>query len=123
MARSFDQLSGFFSNNLVCFLCSLTQFFDRAREIEFFKTIIQIPDLPDVSDGSFTHLHHSVAVVVIVVVVVGLIPVLFQAPPNFLRAAALGEYKRPVVVMPNEERQEEEAEPQPESRETPQVMT
>ncbi|KAG7218986.1 hypothetical protein INR49_005886 [Caranx melampygus] len=67
----------------------LTQFFDRAREIEFFKTIIQIPDLPD-------------------------------APPNFLRAAALAEYKKPVVVMPNEERHEEEAEPQPEFREMPQ---
>uniref|UniRef100_A0A668AXT1 Huntingtin interacting protein 1 related n=1 Tax=Myripristis murdjan TaxID=586833 RepID=A0A668AXT1_9TELE len=56
---------------------SLTQFFNRARETEFFKTIIQIPDLPD-------------------------------APPNFLRAAALGEYKRPVVVIPNEEHHEEE---------------
>lgn len=32
------------------FLCSLTQFFNRAREMEFFKRIIQIPDLPDVSD-------------------------------------------------------------------------
>ncbi|KAM3599860.1 uncharacterized protein V6R79_012979 [Siganus canaliculatus] len=68
---------------------SLTQFFDRAREMEFFKSVIQIPDLPD-------------------------------SPPNFLRAAALGEYKRPVVVVPNEERQEEEeVEPQPEFREPP----
>uniref|UniRef100_A0A669EIT1 Huntingtin-interacting protein 1-related protein n=1 Tax=Oreochromis niloticus TaxID=8128 RepID=A0A669EIT1_ORENI len=56
---------------------SLTQFFDKAREMEFFKTFIQIPDLPD-------------------------------APPNFLRAAALAEYKKPVVVMPNEEHHEEE---------------
>ncbi|XP_040914591.1 huntingtin-interacting protein 1-related protein-like [Toxotes jaculatrix] len=70
---------------------SLTQFFDRAREMEFFKSVIQIPDLPD-------------------------------APPNFLRAAALAEYKKPVVVMPNEERQEEEeVEPQPEFREAPQM--
>uniref|UniRef100_A0A3B4WXG4 Huntingtin interacting protein 1 related n=1 Tax=Seriola lalandi dorsalis TaxID=1841481 RepID=A0A3B4WXG4_SERLL len=70
---------------------SLTQFFDRAREMEFFKSIIQIPDLPD-------------------------------APPNFLRAAALAEYKKPVVVMPNEERhEEEEAEPQPEFREAAQM--
>lgn len=69
---------------------NLTQFFNRAREIEFFKSIIQIPDLPD-------------------------------APPNFLRAAALGEYKKQVVVMPNEEREEEEeVEPQPEFREAPQ---
>ncbi|KAG8010482.1 Huntingtin-interacting protein 1-related protein, partial [Nibea albiflora] len=69
----------------------LTQFFDRAREMEFFKSIIQIPDLPD-------------------------------APPNFLRAAALGEYKKPVVVMPNEERhEEEEPEPQPEFREAQQI--
>ncbi|KAK2818593.1 hypothetical protein Q5P01_024154 [Channa striata] len=66
---------------------SLRQFFDRAREMEFFKSVIQIPDLPD-------------------------------APPNFLRAAALAEYKKPVVVMPNEERHEEEdVEPQPEFRE------
>ncbi|XP_076614166.1 huntingtin-interacting protein 1-related protein [Chaetodon auriga] len=70
---------------------SLTQFFDRAREMEFFKSVIQIPDLPD-------------------------------APPNFLRAAALGEYKRPVVVIPNEEhREEEEVEPQTEVREAPQM--
>ncbi|TDH02377.1 hypothetical protein EPR50_G00172110 [Perca flavescens] len=69
---------------------SLTQFFDRARETEFFKTIIQIPDLPD-------------------------------EPPNFLRASALAEYKKPVVVMPNEERHnEEEVEVQPELREAPQ---
>ncbi|XP_076020358.1 huntingtin-interacting protein 1-related protein isoform X2 [Genypterus blacodes] len=67
---------------------SLTQFFDRAREMEFFKTVILIPDLPD-------------------------------EPPNFLRAAAFAEYKKPVVVMPNEE-EEEEVEPQPELRETPQ---
>uniref|UniRef100_A0A3Q3G6D4 Huntingtin interacting protein 1 related n=1 Tax=Labrus bergylta TaxID=56723 RepID=A0A3Q3G6D4_9LABR len=61
----------------------LKQFFDRAREIEFFKSIIRIPDLPD-------------------------------APPNFLRAAAFGEYKKAVVVMPNEERLDgEEVERQP----------
>lgn len=34
-------------------LLSLTQFFDRAREMEFFKSIIQIPDLPDVSTSMF----------------------------------------------------------------------
>uniref|UniRef100_A0A673CHC7 Huntingtin interacting protein 1 related n=1 Tax=Sphaeramia orbicularis TaxID=375764 RepID=A0A673CHC7_9TELE len=56
---------------------NLTQFFNRAREMEFFKSRIQIPDLPD-------------------------------EPPNFLRAAALGEYKKPVVVMPSEEQHEEE---------------
>uniref|UniRef100_A0A3Q3CQF0 ENTH domain-containing protein n=1 Tax=Haplochromis burtoni TaxID=8153 RepID=A0A3Q3CQF0_HAPBU len=71
---------------------SLTQFFDKAREMEFFKTFIQIPDLPD-------------------------------APPNFLRAAALAEYKKPVVVTPNEEHHEEEedVEPQPEFREASQM--
>uniref|UniRef100_A0AAQ4NQ65 I/LWEQ domain-containing protein n=1 Tax=Gasterosteus aculeatus aculeatus TaxID=481459 RepID=A0AAQ4NQ65_GASAC len=73
---------------------SLAQFFDRARETEFFKSIIQIPDLPD-------------------------------APPNFLRAAAWGEYKKPVVVMEAEQRHDEEdVETQPEFRQdtqTPQV--
>jgi len=45
-----------------------------------------------------------------------------QEPPNFLRAAALAEYKKPVVVMPNEDhRQEEDVEPQPEFKETPQL--
>lgn len=45
-----------------------------------------------------------------------------QEPPNFLRAAALGEYKKPVVVMPNQERhEEEEVETQPEFRQTPQM--
>ncbi|XP_041667354.1 huntingtin-interacting protein 1-related protein-like [Cheilinus undulatus] len=69
----------------------LTQFFNRAREMEFFKTVIRVPDLPD-------------------------------EPPNFLRAASLGEYKKAVVVMPNEDRQdEEEVEPQPEIRETQQM--
>lgn len=39
-----------------------------------------------------------------------------QGPPNFLRAAALGEYKKPVVVMPGSEEvnEEEEVEPPPE---------
>lgn len=46
-----------------------------------------------------------------------------QAPPNFLRAAALAEYKKPVVVTPNEEHHEEEedVEPQPEFREASQM--
>lgn len=45
-----------------------------------------------------------------------------QSPPNFLRAAALGEYKRPVVVLPGEEHcEEEEVEPQPEIKEPPQM--
>ncbi|XP_033951961.1 huntingtin-interacting protein 1-related protein-like [Pseudochaenichthys georgianus] len=70
---------------------SLKQFFDRARETEFFKTFIQIPDLPD-------------------------------APPNFLRASALAEYKRAVVVIPNEDRTDrDEAEQQPETRDAPQM--
>uniref|UniRef100_A0A3B5QFA1 Huntingtin interacting protein 1 related n=1 Tax=Xiphophorus maculatus TaxID=8083 RepID=A0A3B5QFA1_XIPMA len=42
-----------------------------------------------------------------------------QGPPNFLRAAALAEYKKPVVLMPGEDRPEEdEADTQPELRET-----
>ncbi|CAL8340513.1 unnamed protein product [Arctogadus glacialis] len=69
---------------------SLTEFYNRTREIEFFKTIIQIPDLPD-------------------------------SPPNFLRAAAFAEYKRPVVVVGDgEPHEEEEAGGQPEPRDTPQ---
>lgn len=71
---------------------SLKAFFERARATEFFKTFIQIPDLPD-------------------------------EPPNFLRAAALGEYKKPVVVTPGQDHPEEEEQQQqqqPEYREMPQ---
>ncbi|XP_033845323.1 huntingtin-interacting protein 1-related protein-like [Periophthalmus magnuspinnatus] len=64
---------------------SLKQFFSRARETEFFKTFIQIPELPD-------------------------------EPPNFLRAAALGEYKKQVVVTPGGDYPEDDEEQQPESR-------
>lgn len=47
-----------------------------------------------------------------------------QEPPNFLRAAALGEYKKPVVVMPGEQQpEEEEVEQQPEIGEVPQVRS
>lgn len=46
----FASLCGFCCSQL-CFLCSLRQFFERAREMEFFKSIIQIPELPDVSNG------------------------------------------------------------------------
>uniref|UniRef100_A0A4W5K8H9 Huntingtin interacting protein 1 related n=1 Tax=Hucho hucho TaxID=62062 RepID=A0A4W5K8H9_9TELE len=70
---------------------SLTKLFDRARETEFFKKVIQIPDLPD-------------------------------SPPNFLRASALAEYVRAVVVMPNEEPYEEvEAAPPPDNSQAPQM--
>ncbi|XP_058268142.1 huntingtin-interacting protein 1-related protein isoform X2 [Hemibagrus wyckioides] len=46
---------------------SLSQFFEKARSLEFFKSIIQIPDFPD-------------------------------SPPNFLRAASMTDYVKPVVV-------------------------
>ncbi|KAK3550194.1 hypothetical protein QTP86_021232 [Hemibagrus guttatus] len=49
------------------FPLSLSQFFEKARSMEFFKTIIQIPDFPD-------------------------------SPPNFLRAASMADYVKPVVV-------------------------
>ncbi|CAB1318024.1 unnamed protein product, partial [Coregonus sp. 'balchen'] len=46
----------------------------------------------------------------------------FSSPPNFLRASALAEYVRPVVVMPNEESyEEEEAEPQPDHSQAPKM--
>lgn len=44
----FFYVVGFFFHLSSLLLCSLTQFFNRAREMEFFKRIIQIPDLPDV---------------------------------------------------------------------------
>ncbi|XP_063050834.1 huntingtin interacting protein 1 related b [Engraulis encrasicolus] len=58
---------------------SLKTFFNKARDMLFFKRLIQIPRLPD-------------------------------SPPNFLRASALAEHVKPVVVMPDEEPEPEEAE-------------
>ncbi|KAJ8395630.1 hypothetical protein AAFF_G00031110 [Aldrovandia affinis] len=51
---------------------SLRNLFNRAREMLYFKRLIQIPKLPD-------------------------------SPPNFLRASALAEHVKPVVVIPDQE--------------------
>ncbi|XP_036385203.1 huntingtin-interacting protein 1-related protein-like [Megalops cyprinoides] len=51
---------------------SLKNFFNKARDMLYFKRLIQIPKLPD-------------------------------SPPNFLRASALAEHVKPVVVIPDEE--------------------
>ncbi|XP_041916368.1 huntingtin-interacting protein 1-related protein-like isoform X2 [Alosa sapidissima] len=56
----------------------LTAFFKRARDIEFFRKIIEIPELP-------------------------------ESPPNFLRAAALAEHVKPVVVTQPEVAEEQPA--------------
>lgn len=90
--------------------------------MEFFKSVIQIPDLPDVGHSMF--IIHVFVIELWRSMRTWLLVLTSQAPPNFLRAAALAEYKKPVVVMPNEERHEDDdVEPQPEFREqqTPQV--
>ncbi|KAJ8338641.1 hypothetical protein SKAU_G00354270 [Synaphobranchus kaupii] len=51
---------------------SLKGFFNKARDMMYFKRLIQIPKLPD-------------------------------SPPNFLRASALAEHVKPVVVIPDED--------------------
>lgn len=86
--------------------------------MEFFKSVIQIPDLPDVGVMNF-HAHLSRGFLSITFCL--LLSLASQEPPNFLRAAALAEYKKPVVVMPGEDYQEEEVETHPEFRETPQM--
>lgn len=53
-------LSYGFVSDSCAFFHSLTQFFDRAREMEFFKSVIQIPDLPDVSFWKCFHAYISV---------------------------------------------------------------
>ncbi|XP_076127555.1 huntingtin interacting protein 1 related b [Alosa pseudoharengus] len=62
---------------------SLKTFFNKARDMLFFKRLIQIPRLPD-------------------------------SPPNFLRASALAEHVKPMVVIPDEEEPEEAEEDEPE---------
>lgn len=39
---------------------------------------------------------------------------LFKSPPNFLRASALAEHVKPMVVIPDEEELEEQEEDEPE---------
>ncbi|XP_042564287.1 huntingtin interacting protein 1 related b [Clupea harengus] len=63
---------------------SLKTFFNKARDMIFFKRLIQIPRLPD-------------------------------SPPNFLRASALAEHVKPMVVIPDEEEPEEAEEDEPET--------
>lgn len=41
-------------------------------------------------------------------------PFLFKTPPNFLRASALAEHVKPMVVIPDEEELEEPEEDEPE---------
>ncbi|KAB5528394.1 hypothetical protein PHYPO_G00139720 [Pangasianodon hypophthalmus] len=61
---------------------SLKTFFNKARDMMYFKRLIQIPRLPD-------------------------------SPPNFLRASALAEHVKPMVIIPDEEEPEEDDEPEP----------
>ncbi|NP_001077034.2 huntingtin interacting protein 1 related b [Danio rerio] len=62
---------------------SLKTFLNKARDMLYFKRLIQIPRLPD-------------------------------SPPNFLRASALAEHVKPMVVIPDEEELEEQEEDEPE---------
>ncbi|KAI4878956.1 hypothetical protein NFI96_014456 [Prochilodus magdalenae] len=61
----------------------LKTFFNKARDMMYFKRLIQIPRLPD-------------------------------SPPNFLRASALAEHVKPMVVIPDDEEPEEQEEDEPE---------
>lgn len=56
---------------------SLKTFLNKARDMMYFKRLIQIPRLPD-------------------------------SPPNFLRASALAEHVKPMVVIPDEDEPEEQ---------------
>uniref|UniRef100_A0A673L578 I/LWEQ domain-containing protein n=1 Tax=Sinocyclocheilus rhinocerous TaxID=307959 RepID=A0A673L578_9TELE len=67
----------------ILFFFSLKTFLNKARDMLYFKRLIQIPRLPD-------------------------------SPPNFLRASALAEHVKPMVVIPDEEELEEQEEDEPE---------
>ncbi|XP_043924850.1 huntingtin-interacting protein 1-related protein isoform X2 [Protopterus annectens] len=58
---------------------SLKNFFNRTRDLLYFKRLIQIPRLP-------------------------------ESPPNFLKASALAEHVKPVVVIPDETPEDDEPE-------------
>ncbi|KAA0716380.1 Huntingtin-interacting protein 1-related protein [Triplophysa tibetana] len=62
---------------------SLKTFLNKARDMMYFKRLIQIPRLP-------------------------------ESPPNFLRASALAEHVKPMVVIPDNEEPEELEEDDPE---------
>lgn len=88
---------------------SLRNFFRRAADMIYFKRLIQIPRLPEVLPSPVPHdnpmarslpqwaAHNSYL----------LSP---QSPPNFLRASALAEHIKPVVVVPEEVPEDEEPE-------------
>ncbi|MEJ1282078.1 huntingtin interacting protein 1 related [Cricetulus griseus] len=95
---------------------SLKNFFRRASDMLYFKRLIQIPRLPEVlilpsphatAPGSFQALDESPK---------GLwrwpriSHLSLQGPPNFLRASALAEHIKPVVVIPEEAPEDEEPE-------------
>nr|CAD7262460.1 unnamed protein product [Timema shepardi] len=63
----------------------LRQFYINASTMQYFKTLIQIPLLPDVSSVACSF------------------PILPDKPPNFLIQAELRSYVTPVVILPAEE--------------------
>lgn len=74
--------------------------FQRSSNLQYFKRLIQIPQLPEVSVAWWA-LHgpqglapeHPLKMCLVL---------LLQNPPNFLRASALSEHISPVVVIPAE---------------------
>lgn len=74
----------------------LKDLFQRSSNLQYFKRLIQIPQLPEVSartGGSACLWGWQVSILRRCVF-------LLQNPPNFLRASALSEHISPVVVIP-----------------------
>lgn len=98
-------------------LSSLKNFFKKASDMLYFKRLIQIPRLPEVCHAlrAFGCAHSQEGPEVLQrgskthrdVTVMLLSP---QSPPNFLRASALAEHVKPVVVIPEEAPEDEEPE-------------
>ncbi|KAB1255602.1 Huntingtin-interacting protein 1-related protein [Camelus dromedarius] len=91
---------------------SLRNFFRRASDMLYFKRLIQIPRLPEVLAPSRGRCFAAALVPALGCVRLedpGQLAVP-HGPPNFLRASALAEHIKPVVVIPEEAPEDEEPE-------------
>lgn len=89
------------------FSCRIKSLFYRSSNLQYFKRLIQIPQLPEVRiQPDWPQLFTGLSAAFFSDVLNGASDIrcfcLLQNPPNFLRASALSEHISPVVVIPAE---------------------
>ena len=77
---------------------ALRQFYLQSSTLQYFKTLIQVPNLDEVSFGIvpyFIHFTHVMKTIIFFFF-------FLQSPPNFLISSELSRHVTPVVILPNE---------------------